>query len=376
MTILLFGGSGIISKEICAEALSRGDSVSIFNRGKRQEHINLKAHMIQGDFRRENVDNIIAKIDGHYDVIIDFLSYIPREISKMISIVRGRCNQFIYISSATVYTEINKEITEKDAATNTLWSYAQLKKECEDIVSKSDLNYTIIRPYITYGETRIPNQFSPLEYYTLINRIKIKKPVLLTREEISTTITHSKDFAKGSYALLLNELAYGEIFNIVGCYRTTWSEILDILVKKIDIQPTIIRIPLEYLKKRENKAYFNIQEVIGDKGRQMLFDNSKILSIAPEMSESIRYETAIDEILEYFKEPTHQVINYAWDAAIDNFIEMYCRENNYPIDNQLLSVDIYGKSLSIENQKTYLKNRTPFNRLLNKVNEKILHHTR
>ena len=326
MKVLLFGGTGIISKEICNLAIARGDSVSIFNRGQHETNAINNATSIRGDFRKEDIQSIIEKLDDHYDVIVDFLSYTETEIEKMIGIAGGRCEHFVYISSATVYSDTNGFIDENYPANNDTWSYASFKKECEKkLIETSQIrNYTIIRPYITYGQTRIPNQFSPIEYYTVINRIKHGKPVLLSAEEIETTITHSKDFAKGAYALFCNKQAYGEIFNIVGSYRTSWSNILEVLCRQLNLEPEIIRIPIRYLKENAESARFNVYEIIGDKGRRMLFDNSKIIKVAPYLNSSISYDEAVPEIVDYFSLKEHQIINYSWDAAIDDFIEQYC----------------------------------------------------
>ena len=93
MKILMIGGSGIISSEICNLAICNGDSVTIFNRGKRKETINPSANLIIGDIRNEAVEAIKDKLEYSYDVVIDFISYTPSQLKKTLDITADRCKQ-------------------------------------------------------------------------------------------------------------------------------------------------------------------------------------------------------------------------------------------------------------------------------------------
>lgn len=54
------------------------------------------------------------------------------------------------------------------------WSYSYNKSLCEDFIRKQGIKYTIIRPYVTYGKSRLPFQLITDGYqYTLIERIKM-----------------------------------------------------------------------------------------------------------------------------------------------------------------------------------------------------------
>ena len=82
---------------------------------------------------------------------------------------------------------------------------------CEKYLSTLQINYTIIRPYVTYGVSRIPFPIIPEGYhYTLLERILEDKPVILYNEgQAKCTLTTTKDFAEILYKLLLNPKAYG-----------------------------------------------------------------------------------------------------------------------------------------------------------------------
>ena len=86
MKIILFGGSGIISSEICRLAIERKCDVTIFNRGRRKEEMHSEALLIVGDLLKESVEQIRGKIAPYYDVVIDFIGRNPSQQEKTLAI--------------------------------------------------------------------------------------------------------------------------------------------------------------------------------------------------------------------------------------------------------------------------------------------------
>ena len=85
MNILLIGGTGILSTDVCALCIQRGYSVYILNRGKRVYAINKEAVLIKSDIRKESVEDIRKKLLGRkYDVVVDFLNYTPEQMKNSI----------------------------------------------------------------------------------------------------------------------------------------------------------------------------------------------------------------------------------------------------------------------------------------------------
>lgn len=373
MNILMFGGSGIISSEICKLAVNRNYIVTIFNRGRRKEEINPNANLVIGDLLNEDINLIRKKLAPYYDVIIDFVSRNPSQLKKTLDISKDRCEQFIFISSATVYnaTEMKKPYQEKDAFGDSDWNYAHLKAECEKYLSKQKLpcKYTIIRPYVTYGHTRIPLQIAPLEYYTILNRIKRNKPVAICGNDTKCTLTNATDFAVAACGLFLNPKAYGETFHITGDYVTTWEHVINCIASSVKKDVNIIDIPKEFLRSHKNEFGIEVDEILYDKGRDMIFDNSKIKSVVPEFKQFRSLEQSMGEILAYFDDPKHQVVNYFWDAGCDRMIEVYSRKKHISISG--IDMDSYGEALTKEQKKLYKANRSRFGLFLYRLNRKF-----
>lgn len=374
MKILLMGGSGIISSEICKYAIDNGDDVSIFNRGRRTEEINSAAKLIIGDIRNDSIEVIREKLDTFYDVVVDFISYNPTQLKKTLDIVENRCKQFVFVSSATAYSpEAIIPFTEETALENKLWKYSQDKADCEEYLTKRkpSCEYTIIRPYVTYGKTRIPLQVAPLEYYTIINRIKLHKPVVVVGDNVRCTLTNSTDFAVGAYGLFLNSNSYRQAFHITGDYRTTWKKVIEGLAEKIGVPVTIIEVPLQYIIDNRKRCGFDADEIIGDKGRHMIFDNSKIKSVVPEFEKFRSFEEALDDTLTYFDNEAHRKVNYKWDALLDKFIEKYAKDNKIVIDRSSLTVASYATNITDNERKVYQENRFMLLTVIGKIKRKL-----
>jgi len=370
----MFGGSGIISTEICKLALEKGDSVTIFNRGRRKEQINPDAKLIIGNLREESVDEIQKKIENNYDVVLDCISYNVEQLKKALEIVKYRCKQLVFISSATVYSPVENVVYSEDYPIGgCAWKYAQDKADCENYLRNRTFSceFTIIRPYITYGETRIPYQVAPLEYYTIINRIKCHKPIMICGQNTKCTLTDSRDFAVGAYGLMLNPGAYGETVNITSEYRTTWGKVIQAVATEIGEDVNIIDVPKQYLIDHKYSARFDVDEILGDKGRDMVFDNQKIKCLVPEFTGKRTFEQSMGRTLQYFNTEKHQLINYCWDARMDKFLEGYLRSVSVPFDYKSLTIQSYGYALLDIERENYNGNRTQLSQLVFKIKRKL-----
>ena len=375
MKILLMGGSGIISSEICTLAIKRGYEVSIINRGLRKNKINDNAKLIVADLKRDLAEDICQKLET-YDIIIDFISYDRNQLKRSIKIANGRCKQFIFVSSATAYLDLinNRPFDEECEVGNTGWAYAAEKAACEEMLRKGcatgmySFDYTIIRPYVTYNETRIPYQVCPLLYYTLINRIKLGKPIPIFGDEVRCTLTTASDFAVGVVGLFMNQKAINEIFHITGDCIVTWEEVARIIGCKLGKEVFLVHFPISVLDKGSRKLGFDSDEIRYDKGRDMIFDNSKIKSVVPEFLGTTVFADAIDNSIQYFEiHKEAAVVDYSWDARIDRLIEA----NSPNVNKKSISINAYGDTARKEELRIYRKNRNDFLYYTSKIVKKI-----
>lgn len=319
--ILILGGSGIISKEVTSLAISLGHNVTIVNRGKRNQFIHQDAKLIIADLRNDSVLAIKSKITKSYDAIIDVISYNKIELERNLSIAKGKCKQYFFFSTSVVYKTKQGRYSEDDEIGNLDWDYSIKKIECEELLKEKaneyGFNWTVVRPYITYGETRIPLQFGPIEYYTIINRAKAGKLIPVFEREAKCTLTYSKDFAVGVVGLIGNPEAFNQTFHITGSYETTWNRALDKIMDAFNTSYTVIKLSESQFRDTYLMRGLDASEVYGDKGRDMLFVNDKIKRAVPEFIGNTSFSNVLPDIVQFFSNKQNQKINYAWDARVD-----------------------------------------------------------
>lgn len=329
MKVLLIGGTGVISTEVCKTAIEEKHEVYILNRGRRKDSIDKKANLIIADIRKNTENEIKRKINGiKFDVVVDFLSYHVDQLIKTLNCID--CNQYIFISSASIYDEHDDNVPykESDAKGNKGWSYCADKYNCEltleKIAEKKGIKYTIIRPYVTYNKTRFPYQIAPVEYYTIVDRLIRERPIAICENEY-TTVTDAQDFACGVVGLFGNSAAYNEDFHITTDKVTTWKHIAELLAEKYGVQCKFVTIPKEVLNKVSNTV-IDISEIVLDKARNMRFDNSKIKGAVPNFNADKSIDDSIEGIYKYFQSKQNTKINYLWAGCFDRMLKQYSKD--------------------------------------------------
>ena len=337
MRVLLIGGTGCISGGISALAVQRSDiELYMLNRGTptRARFIPPGAHCIRADIGRP--DEVRAKIQGMtFDVVADFLSYGVQALNNTLDIFRGRCGQFIFISSTAVYrTRSPSEIITEDNTLvgNTLWSYGRNKILCErrlrDEHETSGLDYTIVRPSFTYNDLRILYPVGPPHQtysWTIASRMLQGKPLPMHDDGMALcTATHVSDFAKAFVGLLGNPGAYGEAFHITSEEYLTWTRVAEKIGEALGVKPNLCHIPAHDLG-------FELAELSRDFGEKLIYfssnsilDSRKVRALVPEFVCTTTFAQGIRRTIQFYHDnPEFQVVSAEWDEKMDNLAEKY-----------------------------------------------------
>ena len=236
MKVLLLGGTGTLSFAVMTLALSKGMEITVFNRGNNNSLLPSSVKKLVGNFydKVSIEDSMRGKT---FDVVVDFLSRKPEDIRRVFKIFEDKCIQYIFISSACVYRRDNNDFPLKEYSPkpNINWKYNIEKYESEktliSLCKQGKCYYTIIRPYITYDDNRIPFGIAPIYKYhrTIIERIRSGKPMFIWEKgDVLTTVTHVADFSKGVVGLFMNTKAFNEDFHITSGYIYKVKDILNI----------------------------------------------------------------------------------------------------------------------------------------------------
>lgn len=354
LKILILGGSGILSTAVAQEAVNRGYDVTCLTTGRRDSMLPKGVKSIHGN--ANDPKTFVGLLENQYDAIVDFLSYTKQQLSVKLEELLVYTSQFVFISSATAYKLVDNPITEETPLGNPYWDYSENKIVCEKMLinkcNSEKKNYTIIRPYITYGNTRIPFGIIADRYWSLANRILCNKPVLLWDNGAAVcTLTHTSDFAKGVVSTFGNNIAYNQAFHVTSQERLTWREVLNklsiALGKDEKIFSAQTRDILYYLPEYEGV-------LTGDKGRNRIFDNSKICAIEPQMAICKPFSEGIKETVAFFQNnASFRVVDYIWDGRIDATILKLAKDSGIKIESSSLRYRSADKSRNIKDFVKY-----------------------
>ena len=326
MKVLFIGGTGNISSACSELAISKGIELYHLNRGTSAGIRNVTGmKTIISDIR--NLEQTQQALQGYsFDVVVDFIAYVPEHIQHDIQLFTGRTKQFIFISSASAYQTPPEKlpITEDTPLENPFWDYSRNKIACEDLLREAYLKngfpYTIVRPSHTYDKTVIP----AVGGYTVLHRMVQGLPVILHGNGTSIwTLTHHKDFAVGLIGLLGKAEAINEAFHITSDEWLTWNGIYTILAKELNVKPHIVHIPSEVIAKYNQTIGDGL---LGDKAHSMIFDNSKIKKLVPDFNPTRSFSQGAKEIVKWYNENTRQkepdeAINSFMDKIIHDFTQ-------------------------------------------------------
>lgn len=182
LKVLFIGGTGNISAAVSRLSVFRGVDLYLLNRGLRDIEIEGVKKIIADISNFNEINNALN--DYKWDVVVNWIAFEADDIIRDIELFRNKTKQYIFISSASAYQKPpeNYLITELTPLSNPFWNYSQKKIECENILNHSfqleGFPITIVRPSLTY-DTVIPVPFGGLNEYTIIDRIKKGKKIII-----------------------------------------------------------------------------------------------------------------------------------------------------------------------------------------------------
>ena len=359
MKILLIGGTGVLSSSITAEAIKCGYDVTMINRGRRKLPDNI--HLIKTD--RNNFPYIKSQIEEcSFDAIIDFLCYTPKDAEESFYFYSKYAKQYIFISSCAVYDKTYPGMKNEDSPKGLkIWNYSTNKWACEqrvaELAKNSKCKLTVVRPCVTYDDTRIPYGITPPYgfHWTLCARILAGKPIIRWNHGATrSNMMRVEDFAVGLVGLIGNSRANGEAFNICGDEMPSFNDVLDVLQDVLKKEIKTVDISSEfYAKELPSRA----GEILGGRSIDALNSNDKIKSVVPEFKQTISLKDGIAKTILAYKEQNYQKgIDWLFDAECDRIIKRWCEQNKIATKGMNLKFIDYLGNATFKDRYTYLVN--------------------
>jgi len=325
MRILFVGGTGIISSACTRLAVARGIETYLLCRGQTKRPIPDAAKILNGDIR--DIDSARRALGSlEFDAVVNWVAFTPQHIETDLMLFRGRTDQYVFISSASVYQTppANLPVAESAMLDNPIWQYSRDKIACEERLVRAyreeRFPMTIVRPSHTYDCTLLP----PEGGWTVIERMRQGRPVVVHGDGSSLwTLTHHGDFAKGLVGLLALDRAIGETFHITSDEWLTWDQIHQILARAAGAEARLIHVPSDVII-RYDRTWG--ESLLADKTHSMIFDNAKIRRFVPDFTCTVPFSRGAEEIVAWHDaDPARRVINAEFDATMDRIIADYAK---------------------------------------------------
>lgn len=239
MDILILGGTGAMGKYVSEFLVSKGYSISVTSRSKKESNGNIS--YLQGNAKE--LTFISGLCQKHWNVIIDFMVYSIDELKERINMLLNSTDQYIFISSARVYADspIIKENSprlldvcqDKEYVASNEYAIAKAKEE--NVLFESGYkNWTIVRPSLTYAENRL--QLGVYEKENWLYRALHGRSIVFSMDLMDRyyTLSYGKDVAEGIVQLVGKKEAIGQAFHIVIQDSFQWKEILNIYLDTLE----------------------------------------------------------------------------------------------------------------------------------------------
>lgn len=233
LRVAVTGGSGRIGGELVKRLTAAGHKVTV---------IDPKHGELKGVEYLTAPINEIGELNGidavfHLAASIDYKASLQEmrrrnviPTKQLLDLCRG-CKHFILMSTTSVYAESGKPITE-ETPTKPYSNYGESKLECEGLVAKSKIPYTILRSSQVFGPDFEEG------YVQVLKRIQSGKMRIIGRGDNHIPLIHVSDLADALLLVMQKRPdAIGQVFNVDGGYKKTQNEFMGIAAKALSADP-------------------------------------------------------------------------------------------------------------------------------------------
>jgi nucleoside-diphosphate-sugar epimerase len=275
-------------------------------------------------------EDLLALQDLEFDVVVDWIAYVPDDIDRDVALFRGKIKQYIYISSASAYQKppAHYLITESTPLNNPYSEYARGKIACEERLMQAyreeGFPVTIVRPSLTY-DRNFPIAIGGRGCYTIAQRLLQGRQIIVHGDGSSLwVVTHADDFSGGFLGLLGNGRALGQAFHITSDEVLTWDQIYQTIAEALGVEAKIVHIPSDFIARVSPQMTANL---LGDKTWSTVFDNSKIKMFVPGFQATVPFRDGIRRTVAWFgADERRRRIDEAVHTEMDRILNIYAKK--------------------------------------------------
>ncbi|MDY6917181.1 MAG: NAD-dependent epimerase/dehydratase family protein [Chloroflexota bacterium] len=232
--ILIIGGSYFLGR-VFVEELSQRDGYAIYvmNRGNAPLNMEGVEEIVCDRHDAFSIGGLVPDLNWH--AVVDFCAYEPDDIDLLLYNLPGAMEQYVYISTATVYENSPDVPMKEDAAKLTgplpgphgdyaykKWlAEIKLKELCEE----RGIAHTSLRPAFIYGKYN----YAPRESY-FFDLIAENEPIVLPpAPQVRFSMVSVWDVASICMACLGNERVFNGAFNVASEELVWYDRLIEVL---------------------------------------------------------------------------------------------------------------------------------------------------
>jgi nucleoside-diphosphate-sugar epimerase len=239
MKILILGGNRFFGRRLAQKLISRGDAVTLLNRGNLDDGLGAAVSRIQCDRRDEQaLRAAVQKLS--WDVVFDQVAYSADDARVASSIFSGKADHYIFTSSQSVYgfgsslheEDFKPEVHTFSKEVNQFEDYAEAKRQCEAVfVREKKLALSIVRFPLVLGEDDYSGR---LKFH--LERVQSKKPIYFPNLQAMVSFIYSEDAARA--LLFLADRGPSGVLNVASADPISLAEFM-MRVEQVAQQKTI-----------------------------------------------------------------------------------------------------------------------------------------
>ena len=324
MKILVLGGTGTIGAHLIELLSASAHEILITSRSHHQSTGNMRYTMGDAHDNRFLMD----LLQTYWDCIIDFMLYSTSEFQSLAKKLLAATDQYIFLSSSRVYATDELPVTEStarllDSCRDQKYlgtdDYALTKARQEDILIQSGFaNWTIVRPYITYGEYRM--QLGVLELDGWLYRALQGRTIVFSKDiaDHITTLSYAGDVAAYISRIIGSAESRGGIYQITTAKAMKWEKILEIYRDTLKVRtgksPRLLLVNTIYDMIPEKPNY----QAEYDRLKDRMFDSEKIVKALGPIDCPMETAAGLQKcLLAFLEKPGFQRIQWEREALLD-----------------------------------------------------------
>ncbi len=224
MKILVLGGNRFLGYFTVKKLLEKKHNITTLNRSGNKGLFPSSVEELKCD--RNDEKKMLKSFEGReFDAVYDFSGYYPNQVRTIID--RFDTKQYIFTSSIAVYNNDQKMPLREDSKAegkNAFGQYGIDKAKCEELIKKSEINYTLLRPTYIYG----PKDYT--ERMRQIFRIILNGDVVtIPSSNPKTQLVYVQDAADAFVSCLGNKKAIGQAYNICQEEIVSYGELVELI---------------------------------------------------------------------------------------------------------------------------------------------------